>query len=97
MKNEFNNFQSSFVEYWQEYRNLQEELDKYRGKEIGDDYIEVNKLLNKLQDNFATMYPAMEFIIHNYKLCVSAVNQYTEFIEDLKKEGAVILTNEVQA
>lgn len=97
MKQEFNDFQSRFVEYWQEYRNLQEELEKYTGKEIGDDYIEVNKLLNKIQDNFADMYPALEFIIHNYKLCVTAVNQHNEFIENLKKGGAVIATLKAEA
>jgi translation elongation factor EF-Ts len=88
MKDNFLNFQNDFVAKWQEYRDLQTELQKYAGKEIGSNVGEVNALLNKIQDNFASMYPAMEFVIHNYKLCVAAVNDYNAFIEDLKKEGA---------
>jgi len=88
MKDNFLNFQNDFVTKWQEYRDLQTELQKYAGKEIGSKVNEVNALLNKIQDNFASMYPAMEFVIHNYKLCVTAVNDYNDFIEDLKKEGA---------
>jgi len=88
MKDNFLNFQNDFVTKWQEYRDLQTDLQKYAGKEIGSQVNEVNALLNKIQDNFASMYPAMEFVIHNYKLCVTAVNDYNDFIEDLKKEGA---------
>ena len=86
--NEFIDFQKSFSEKWNKYKELHAQLDAYRGKEIGDNYIAVNKILSEIQDIFYEMYPAMEFMIHNYTLCVSTVNQYKEFIEDLKKEGA---------
>ena len=77
MKQQFLDFQESFVVHWQKYRELLIKLDEYRGKEIGDDYAKVNILLNDIQDTYTDMYPAIEFVIHNYNLCVTTAKQYT--------------------
>lgn len=98
MKESFSIFQDKFIELWKEYLELNNELDAYRGKEFGHDPVEVekiNKLLLQIQDHFAAMSPALEFVLQNYKVCVAAMNEYTIFIEDLKRAGSVISENKI--
>ena len=98
MKDSFATFQDKFIEHWKEYLALNIQLDTHRGKEFGHDAQEVekiNELLLKIQDHFAQMSPALEFVIQNYKVCVAALNEYNIFIEDLKRAGSVISESKI--
>ena len=87
MKESFSEFQAKFANKWSQYISLHQELDKYRGKEIGEHVREVNKILHEIQDLFAELYPALEFISQNYQLSVLAINEYNKFIDDIKEAG----------
>lgn len=72
-----------------EYTQLHEELNKHRGKPIGDTNLdEVNRLLKEIQAKFSDLYPAYHFIAFRYEYAVNATNSYNDFIEVLKKSGA---------
>jgi hypothetical protein len=75
---------------WSEYVDLFTELDAHRDKPIRDTNLdEVNRLLKAIQDKFATLYPAYHFIAARHQYATNAVNGYHDFIETLKKSGAV--------
>ena len=72
-----------------EYVQLHEELNKHRGKQLEDtDLPEVNRLLKEIQEKFAGIYPALNFVGRRYEFSTNAVNSYNDFIEVLKKAGA---------
>jgi len=97
MKETFSIFQEKFIEHWQQYLELNKKLDSYRGKEIGQDVNEVNKLLFEIQENFSQMYPVLEFVVKNYNLSVAAINEYNIFIEDIKNAGGSTETKVAQS
>jgi len=74
---------------WNEYIDLHTELEKHRGKPIDDTNLdEVNRILKAIQESFAILYPAYNFIVTRHQYASNAVNGYNEFIELLKKSGA---------
>lgn len=74
---------------WGEYIDLHKELDSYRGTPIGENLDRVNNLLKEIQDKFGMLYPAYHFIATRHQYVNNAVNGYNDFIETLKKGGAV--------
>lgn len=75
---------------WNEYIELHAELDKHRGKKIDDTNLdEVNRLLKEIQEKFTCLYPAYHFIATRHQYVSNAVTSYNEFIETIKKSGAV--------
>lgn len=88
MKELFDMYQQEFQRQWAEYVALHTKLDEYRGKEIGDKVDEINILLQQIQDKFAMVYPSLQFIVTNYKLCVTAINDYNQFVSDIQAAGA---------
>lgn len=74
---------------WDEYGALHKELDTYRGKPIGDDVEVVNKILRDIQDKFVSIYPAYNFITYRHQYVLNAVNGHNDFIDMLKKAGAM--------
>lgn len=74
---------------WDEYLALHTELDSHRGKPISDTNLpEVNRLLKEIQEKFAVLYPAYNFIAVRHQYATNAVNSYNDFIDTLKKSGA---------
>ncbi|HEY5267747.1 MAG TPA: hypothetical protein VII94_01280 [Candidatus Saccharimonadales bacterium] len=74
---------------WTEYIKLHEELDTHRGKKIDDTNLDaVNGLLKQIQEKFALLYPAYNFIATRHQYVANAVTSYNEFIETIKKSGA---------
>lgn len=92
LKDKFSQFQDEFIEIWGEYKKLDDELNLYRGKEIGDDADRVNEIVYELQKAYHTMYPALRFIIENHANTVKIIQGYNKFIEDIQKAGAVEIT-----
>jgi hypothetical protein len=75
---------------WAKYLDLFTELDEHRGKPIKETNLhEVNRILKEIQDTFALLYPAYHFIAVRHQHVTNAVNSYQDFIETLKKSGAV--------
>ena len=74
---------------WSEYVDLHAELDKHRGKPINDTNLdEVNRLLKEIQERFALLWPAYNFVATRHQYVSNAVTYYNEFIETIKKSGA---------
>lgn len=77
------------TQVYEEYLGLHNELNKHRGKEIGDTNLdEVNRLLKEIQECFAKIYPIFHWIAYRHQLAVNATREYGEFIDLLKKVGA---------
>lgn len=73
----------------EEYKKSHDQLNTYRGVQITDDNIkEVNNALEAVQNCFAALYPAFNFINYRYKQAVNATHDYNNFIDSLKKAGA---------
>ncbi len=89
LKKRFQSFEKEFIEKWGEYLKLHDEMNLYRGKEIGDDIDKVNKILEDIQKTFIEMYPAIQFVLERKELFIRAVAEYNRFIDDLRKGGAV--------
>lgn len=88
VKKKFIAFEKAFITQWGEYIKLQDELNLYRGKELGEETEKVNELLLNIQRTFLDMYPAMQFVMERHPLFIKAINGYNKFIDDLKKAGA---------
>lgn len=73
---------------WGEYVDLYNDLDKYRGKPIEDNFEAVNIIITALQEKFAILHPAYHFIAIRHDHVANATNSYNDFIELLKKAGA---------
>jgi len=74
---------------WEEYIGLHNELDSHRGKPISDTNLpEVSRILGEIQETFAILYPAYNFIATRHQYVTNAVTGYNDFIETLKKGGA---------
>ena len=89
LKNKFSEFEKEFIETWGEYIKLQDELNLYRGKEIGDDADRVNDLITDIQRTFISMYNPIMFVIERHMIMRNALHDYQNFIEDIKKAGAI--------
>jgi flagellar biosynthesis chaperone FliJ len=73
----------------EEYIELHNQLDKHRGKPLGEtNLVEVNQLLKDIQSKFGEMYPVFHFIGHRYQFVTNSTNHYSDFIDQLKKSGA---------
>lgn len=88
LKEKFVSFEQSFIEEWGEYIKLHDELNLYRGKEIGDDADAVNKIIIGIQQTFTKMFPAMKFVLDRHQIFLKAIHDYNKFIDDIKKAGA---------
>ncbi len=84
----FDDFQLAFSKAWTEYCVLHKELDKFRGKEIGDDLVEVNRLLHAIQEKFTEIFPSLNWAIQRNSFAINACKDYETFIEALKTTGA---------
>lgn len=73
---------------WSEYVELHKKLDTYKGREIGDDFQNVNNLLSAIQEKFIEMYPTLAFITNRSKMAKDALSGYEEFKALLITAGA---------
>ena len=89
LKESFSQFRIDLEHAFEIYNKLQEELNKYRGKEITDDILpDVNRILHEIQDTYTQIYPAIDFILKNHKNFHDSLFNYNKFIEMLKEQGA---------
>lgn len=88
LRDKFVEFEAEFIDRWQEYIALHEEINKYRGRELGDDVEEVNKLIIQIQHLFVEMFPGIKFVLERHTVFVKAVHDYNKFIDDIQKGGA---------
>lgn len=93
LEKSFEQFQNDFLATYGEYKLLHIELNKYRGKEIGDSVEKVNDLILKIQEVYSTMLPAITFIGNRHANIVTVVHEFNKFVEDLKKAGASEITD----
>jgi hypothetical protein len=71
------------------YLNLRKELAQYEGRPLADDAIKVNEILTDIQNLYANeLYPIHYFITLRNQFALNAVNEYGDFIEMLKRNGA---------
>lgn len=87
LKEAIETIEKEFTACYEEYIKFHKELDVYRGKEIGEDYQKVNEILSRIQFKFAELYPVLNFIGRRYEFAVNVTNEYSNFIEILKKAG----------
>ena len=71
-----NDLDAAINETYTNYLSLHDQLNKHRGKEIGDtNLLEVNRLLKEIQESFAELYPAYHFIAHRHQYAVNATKR----------------------
>lgn len=87
-KVKFEEFEKEFLERWSEYCKLHDELNIYRGREIGDDAEKVNSILLEIQKTFVEVYPVLRFGLEHSAIFTKAIHEYNKFIDDIKKAGA---------
>lgn len=77
-------------EAFDHYMKLHEELNPYRGRSLELDEIPVvNKILEDIQQKFSRdLYPIYHFIALHHQSAVNATNEFSNFIDSLKKSGA---------
>lgn len=85
-----NELDAEISRVWSDYIDLFKELDIHRVKPIDETNLEeVNRILKEIQDTFAAMHPAFHFIAVRHQSVENAVVSYNDFIETLKKSGAM--------
>lgn len=84
----YQEFQLAFSEAWTQYCDLHRELDKYRGRDIGEDLVEVNRLLHAIQNKFHEIYPSLDWALQRQAFAIKACKDYESFIDALKLTGA---------
>lgn len=88
LKLKFIEFEKSFIDRWEEYCKLHDELNVYRGREIGEDAEKVNNLILEIQRTFLEVYPCLKFSLEHSTNFTKAIHDYNKFINDIKKAGA---------
>lgn len=72
-----------------QYCDLHKELDAFRGALITPEVEQdINRIIAGIQDTFAEMYPACMLIAQRHNQVINVVNNYHEFIKQLKEAGA---------
>jgi hypothetical protein len=89
MQELYDEFEKQLIEEWSRYRSYHDDLKRYRGRDLSDEFEEVNEVLFNIQRSFATIYPCLNFIVKRHDFAVKALYEYDELIDDLKKAGAV--------
>jgi hypothetical protein len=85
----FPEFEAAFKAAVEEYNQLGKEFDSWRGKSISEeDKLKINELISKIQATYEALYPAISFIIQNSGMCIKSLQDFNQFIEDLKQGGA---------
>jgi hypothetical protein len=94
VRTKFDEFQEEFIAQWMEYKRWNDELDTYRGKELGEEFEKVNLIIYNIQNTFRGMIPALTFINKYQSDCIQMVHNYNKFIEDMKKAGAISIKDD---
>lgn len=89
VRSKFDEFQEEFIAQWMEYKRWNDELDSYRGKEIGEEVETVNNIIYHIQSTFRAMLPALTFINKYHSDCIQMTHNYNSFVESMKKAGAI--------
>jgi hypothetical protein len=85
----FPEFEAAFKAAVEEYNQLGKEFDAWRGKTLTEeDRLSINALISKIQATYEALYPAISFIIQNSGMCIKSLQDFNQFIEDLKQGGA---------
>lgn len=85
-------------ETYEQYKELHVQLDSWRGKELSsEDNAEVNKVLTALQLKFSELYGVYHFIGSRSQFAIEQVHRWNDFIDALKKEGAILEPNNESA
>ena len=74
-----------------EYIDLMKQFDGFRGKSLENPEVleKVNVLLDKIQKKFKEIYEPFYFIAQMHPMAVKTCDAHDEFIESLKKAGAI--------
>lgn len=77
---------TALVEKYNEYVNVQEKLNPFRGKILhGDDVHTVNAILQDIQNTFNEMHPALNMIGYRYQWACNLANAHTILLDQLVK------------
>lgn len=75
---------------WNEYIELHEKFDTYRGRELTiEEVARANELCVDIQKKFKEMFPAYTFVSEKHIHAVKACSTYEDWILDLKQQGAL--------
>lgn len=89
LKEAFRVWENEFEKKWNEYVDLHKKLDEYRGVDINESNVQqINEIVSALQDQYAVLYPSINYIVHRNPLCITAMKEYNQFIDDIKNGGA---------
>lgn len=95
MKDLIEQLDTAMTKSYEEYKQLHVQLDAWRGKELSqEDNLEVNKVLAAIQLKFSELYGVYHFIGSRHQFAIDQVHRWNDFIDALKKEGAVIESSE---
>lgn len=88
-------FDDALREIWDEYLELNNELDKLRGKNLTEEeFKRAADLVLLIQDKFREeFFPFSHLIVSRYQFCVNASTSFQTFLSDLKKMGATEVVN----
>ena len=78
---------AAITECNQEFLDLHAKFDTFRGKEVGENADEINKVLREIEDCFQRLYPALYFIATRNQYAGNVAQEYQKFIESLLKAG----------
>ena len=86
-----NDLDTLLNETWVAYTDAHKELDAYRGKplDLEADRETVNNILLRLQEAYAELHPVFHFITYRHQFAANAMHGYANFVEALKKAGAM--------
>ena len=73
------------------YVKLHDQFREYRGKQLNEtEFAEVADLFHAIQDAFKEMYPLFYYVLQRHQVAVNYVNNYEEFVTELKKAGLLV-------
>ncbi len=90
LKKLYEDYDSEFTKVYNNYVALHKELDKYRNVNLTDELVlKVNPIISDIQDRYHELLPALNNIIQRYQACALLVQDYNEFLDHIKKGGAL--------
>lgn len=94
LEQSFEEFQTDFIKKYDEYHALHKELNRYRGKDLGNVVEEVNEIIEKIQMAYNELFPGIVFVRQRHPEITALVRGFDAFIDDLKKAGAVEISGQ---
>jgi hypothetical protein len=91
LKKLYEKFDKEYCKVLAEYYDLHKQLDRFRGVDLTEEIVEqANPIIIAIQEKFIELEPCLEWAIHRYQTAVRIRLEYEQFIDHIKKGGAVV-------